>query len=273
MPNLKGKTIFITGASRGIGRAIALRCARDGANIVLAAKTVEPHPKLSGTILSVAGEVEAAGGRGLPIRMDVRHEEEVQAAVEQAVKTFGGLDVLVNNASAISLTGTLATPVKKFDLMVGVNARGTYLCSQVCIPHLKRSANPHILNLAPPLNLHPKWLKDHVAYTFAKYGMSMCTVGMAAEFAADGIAVNALWPKTTIATAAVEVHFPEAMYKASRKPEIMADAAYAILTQGSRSVTGNFFIDEDLLRKRGVTDFESYAMTPGVPLTPDLYLD
>lgn len=272
MLNLKGKTIFITGASRGIGRAIALRCARDGANIVLAAKTVEPHPKLSGTILSVAAEVEVAGGRALPIRMDVRHEEEVRAAVEQTVKVFGGLDVLVNNASALSMTGTLATPMKKFDLMVGVNARGTYLCSQVCIPYLKRSTNPHILNLAPPLNLHPKWLKDHVAYTFAKYGMSMCTVGMAAEFAADGIAVNALWPRTFIATAAVDVSFPDAL-NSSRKPEIMADAAQIIFTQDSRRVTGNFFIDEELLRHHGMTDFESYAVTPGASLSLDLFLD
>jgi citronellol/citronellal dehydrogenase len=272
MGTLKGKTIFITGASRGIGRAIALRCARDGANIVIAAKTAEPHPKLAGTIYTVAEEVQAAGGQALPVQVDIREEEVVFAAVKQAVERFGGIDILVNNASAISMTGTLATPIKRYDLMQTVNARGTYLCSQACLPWLMKGSNPHILNISPPLNLSPKWFKGHVGYTIAKYGMSMCTLGMAAEFAQQGVAVNSLWPRTTIATAAVEVFFPVAL-ASSRKPEIMADAAYAILVRDSRTTTGNFFIDEDVLRSEGVTDFSPYAVTPGAAVTADLFLD
>ena len=272
MISLKGKTIFITGASRGIGRAIALRCAEDGANIVLAAKTAHPHPKLEGTIHEVAAEVQASGGQALAVQTDVREEASVAAAVAHAVQRFGGIDVLVNNASAISLTPTLATPMKRFDLMLAVNARGTYLCSMACIPHLKNSNNAHILNLSPPLNMNPKWFKNHVAYSISKYGMSMCTLGMAAELAADSIAVNSLWPRTTIATAAVATFFPDAM-RASRTPAIMADAAYAILTRSPGECTGNFFIDEEVLRKEGTTDFETYAVTPGGPLHQDLFVD
>jgi len=272
MSDLNNKTIFITGASRGIGRAIALRCARDGANIVIAAKTAEPHAKLAGTIHSVAQEVEAAGGRALPIQLDIREEDAVLAAAKRAADAFGGIDVLVNNASAISMTGTLATPIKRYDLMQAINARGTFLCSQACLPYLLKAANPHILTLSPPLTLKPKWFKGHVAYTIAKYGMSMCTLGMAAEFAAQGVAVNSLWPRTTIATAAVEVYFPTVVAN-SRKPEIMADAAYAILTRDSRKTTGNFFVDEEVLRAEGISDFSQYAVTPGAPLAPDLFLD
>jgi citronellol/citronellal dehydrogenase len=272
MNSLKGKTVFITGASRGIGRSIALRCARDGANIVIAAKTSDPHPKLSGTIHSVAAEVEQAGGRALPLQVDIREEEAVFAAVKQSVETFGGIDILVNNASAISLTGTLQTPIKRFDLMQQINTRGTYLCSQACLPHLLKASNAHILTLSPPLNLNPAWFAPHVAYTIAKYGMSMCTLGMAREFADRGVAVNSLWPRTTIATAAVEVFFPQAL-AASRKPEIMADAAHWILTQDSRTCTGNFFIDETVLRNAGVRDLDRYALTPGVPLANDVFLD
>jgi citronellol/citronellal dehydrogenase len=271
--SLKGKTVFVTGATRGIGREIALRCGRDGANVVVTGKTSEPHPKLSGTIHTVAREVEAAGGAALPVQLDVRDADAVAAAVQQAAARFGGIDCLVNNASAISLTGTLDTPVKRLDLMLAVNLRGTFACSQACIPHLKKAANPHILTISPPLNMKPRWFKDHVAYTMAKYGMSMCTLGMAEEFRSSGIAVNSLWPRTTIATAAIEVHFPEAILKASRKPAIMADAAYAILNRGSRGATGNFYIDEEVLRAEGVTDFERYAVTPGAKLYPDPFLD
>ena len=275
MSSLKGKTILITGASRGIGREIALRCARDGANLVLAAKTVEAQPKLAGTIHSVAAEVEQAGGGALALQLDVRDDQAIEAAVAQAVATYGGIDVLVNNASAIALTGTLDTPAKRFDLLLGVNTRATFLTSRACVPHLKRAANAHILNLGPPLSLAPKWFKSHTAYTISKYGMSLCTLGMAAEFAADGIAVNSLWPKTTIATAAIAVNFPPAILRASRKPAIMADAAYAIFTRGSREpgASGNFYIDEDVLRAAGVTNFERYAVTPGVSLYPDLFLE
>ncbi len=272
MNNLKDKIIFITGASRGIGREIALRAARDGAKIVIAAKTDEPHPKLEGTIHSVAKEVEAAGGIALPLLLDVRDESMIQAAVAKTVETWGGIDILVNNASAISITPTLETSMKRFDLIFSVNARGTFLCSQACIPHLKKARNPHILNLSPPLNMEPKWFKDHLAYTMSKYGMSMCTLGMAAEFKAAGIAVNSLWPRTTIATAAIEVNFPKEILQASRKPSIMADAAHAIFTSNSREVTGNFFIDEDLLKSHGVTDFSHYALDPKVPLFTDLFL-
>jgi citronellol/citronellal dehydrogenase len=272
MENLKDKTIFITGASRGIGRAIALRCARDGANVVIAAKTADPHPKLAGTIYSVAEEVQAAGGRALPLQVDIRDEEAVFAAAKQAAETFGGIDALVNNASAINLSGTLATPVKRYDLMQQINARGTFVCSQACLPYVLKASNAHILTLSPPLNLNPRWFKQHVAYTIAKYGMSMCTLGMAAEFAGQGVAVNSLWPRTTIATAAVEVYFPQAL-ASSRKPEIMADAAHWILTRDSRTVTGRFFIDDEVLREAGVTDLEHYAVTPGTPTSPDIFLD
>lgn len=273
MSILRGKTIFITGASRGIGRAIALRCARDGAQVVITGKTAEPHAKLEGTIHTVAQEVEAAGGRALALQLDVRDDAALAAAVRQSAEHFGGIDILVNNASAIQLTGTLATPARRFDLMFGVNVRGTFLCSQACIPYLAQAKNPHILNLAPPLSMKPQWFRDHVAYTMAKYGMSMCTLGMSAELRGQGIAVNSLWPRTTIATAAIAVNFPEAVLKASRKPDIMADAAHAIFRRDSRAATGNFYIDEAVLREEGVTDFESYAITPGTPLCTDLFLD
>ncbi len=272
MSDLKNRTIFITGASRGIGREIALRFARDGANIVVTGKTADPHPKLKGTIFAAAEEVEAAGGRALPLQLDIRDENSVAAAVKETAERFGGIDVLVNNASAINISNTLATPAKRYDLMQQVNARGTFVCSQACIPHLMKSRNPHILTLSPPLNLNPKWFKDHVAYSMAKYGMSMCTLGMAAEFAPNGIAVNSLWPRTTIATAAVETFFPQAV-ASSRKPAIMADAAYLIVTRDSRSTTGNFFIDEEVLRGHGITDFDQYAVTPGAPLFNDIFLD
>ena len=273
-PNtLAGKTLFITGASRGIGKAIALRAARDGANIVIAAKTTEAHPKLPGTIYSAAEEVERAGGKALALVVDVRSEEQIQAAVAQTVARFGGLDILVNNASAISLTGTLSTPMKRFDLMHQINTRGTFACSQACLPQLLKAQNPHILNLSPPLNLAPHWFGPHVAYTMAKYGMSMCVLGMADEFRNEGVAVNALWPRTAIATAAVQnLLGGEEAIRGCRTPEIMADAAYAILTRPSRSCTGNFFIDEDLLRETGVTDFSPYAVDPAAPLLPDFFL-
>lgn len=271
--SLKGKTVFITGASRGIGREIALRCARGGANIVITAKTAQPHPTLAGTIHSVAQEVEAAGGAALALQLDVRDEAAVQQAVGQAAAHFGGIDILVNNASAIQLGGTLATSMKRFDLMFGVNVRGTYACSQACIPHLAKVRNPHILNLAPPLNMSARWFRDHAAYTMAKYGMSMCTLGMSAELKPEGIAVNSLWPRTTIATAAIEVNFPEAILKASRKPAIMADAAYAIFNRDSRRASGNFYIDETVLREEGVSDFDPYAVNPGGSLYTDLFLD
>ena len=273
MSELRGKTIFITGSSRGIGREIALRCARDGAQLVITGKTVAAHAKLPGTILTVADEVERAGGRALAIQLDVRDEQAIQAAVRQAADTFGGIDVLVNNASAISLTPTLETPARRLDLMWDVNMRATFLASQACIPHLKRADNPHILTLSPPLNLDAKWFAPHLAYTLSKYGMSLCALGMAREFAADGIAVNCLWPRTTIATAAIEFNFPEAVLRASRKPAIMADAAHAILTRDSRRCTGNFFTDEDVLREAGASDFGQYAMTPGTPLFGDLFVD
>ena len=271
--SLQGKTIFITGASRGIGREIALKCARDGANIVLAAKTAEPHAKLPGTIHSVAAEVETAGGRALALQLDVRDEEAVRGAVAKAVAQFGGIDILVNNASAIMLTGTVETPMKRFDLMFGVNVRGTFACSQACIPHLAKAPNAHILNLSPPLNMDGKWFKNHTAYTMSKYGMSMCTLGMSAELAQRGVAVNSLWPRTTIATAAIEMNFPAQVLLASRKPAIMADAAYAVFNRDSRRHTGNFYIDEAVLREEGVADFEHYALTPGARLYPDLFLD
>jgi citronellol/citronellal dehydrogenase len=282
MHELKGKTLFISGASRGIGLAIAVRAARDGANVAIAAKTSEPNPKLPGTIYTAAAEIErsgaTAGGRALPVVCDIRDEDAVRAAVDATVKAFGGIDVLVNNASAISLTGTLATPMKRFDLMLGVNVRGTFLCSQACLPHLKASAaagrNPHILTLSPPLNLDPRWFKDHVAYTIAKYGMSMCVLGMAEELRAEGIGVNALWPRSVIATAAIAM-IPGARERVDmmRKPQIMADAARAILVRDARTTTGSFFIDEDVLAEAGITDLAPYAVKPGAPLLPDLFLD
>jgi citronellol/citronellal dehydrogenase len=270
--SLANKTLFITGASRGIGKAIALRAARDGANVVIAAKTAEPHPKLPGTIFTAAAEIEAAGGKALPLMVDVRNEDEVLAAVAKAVEAFGGIDVLVNNASAISLTGTLQTPMKRYDLMHQVNTRGTYLCSQACLPHLRKASNPHVLNLAPPLNMNPRWFGNHVAYTMAKYGMSMCVLGMAEEFRGK-VAFNALWPRTGIATAAIEMIGGDAMMKRSRLPDIMADAAHAILVRPHKECTGNFFIDDEVLRVEGVTDFTRYAVDPSVEPMLDFFLD
>ncbi len=272
MPSLQGKTVFITGASRGIGLAIGLRCANDGANVVIAAKTTEPHPKLPGTIYTAAEEIEAAGGKALAVQADIRHEDQIASAVTKAAEHFGGIDVLVNNASAISLTRTLDTHMKRFDLMFGVNVRGTFATSQACIPHLKKADNPHILNLAPPLNMKPRWFKDHCAYTMAKYGMSMCVLGMAEELKADGIAVNALWPRTVILTAALAM-IPGVNPAACRKPEIVADAAHAILTRDSKACTGNYFIDEEVLEEEGITNLDGYAVTPGGELLTDLFLD
>lgn len=271
---LVGRTVFITGASRGIGKAIALKLARDGANIVIAAKTAEPHPKLPGTIFTAAKEVEEAGGKALACVVDIRNEEQVAGAVSEAVKKFGGIDILVNNASAISLTGTLQTPMKRYDLMNGINARGTYLCSQACLPYLLKGKNPHILNISPPLNMSAKWFKGHVAYTMAKYGMSMCALGMADEYRDDGVAVNTLWPRTAIYTAAMEMlGGGSEVAKQCRKPEIMADAAYIILSQDSRSFTGNFCIDDEVLLQSGIKDISSYDCVPGSKLLPDFFLD
>jgi citronellol/citronellal dehydrogenase len=267
---LAGKTLFITGGSRGIGRAIALRAARDGANVVIASKTDRPHPKLSGTIHTVAAEIEEAGGQALPLVVDVRDHERVQLAVKEAVERFGGIDVCVNNASAIQLTDTLNTPMRRFDLMHQVNVRGTYATSQACLPHLLKAERPHILNLAPPLNMSPRWFGPHLAYTMSKYGMSMCVLGMAEEFRGK-VAVNALWPRTTIATAAVDMLGGDALMRSSRVPEIMADAAHWILSQGVET-TGNFFLDDEVLTAAGVTDLDAYAVDPSVPLTPDFFL-
>ncbi len=275
MATLKGKTLFITGASRGIGKSIALRAARDGANLVIAAKTTEPHPKLSDTIYTAAEEIEKAGGKALACIVDVRSEEQIAEAVKQAVAKFGGIDVLVNNASAISLTGTVATPMKRYDLMHNVNTRGTFACSQACIPHLAKAENPHILNLSPPLNMETRWFAPHVAYTMAKFGMSMCVLGMADELKPQHIAVNALWPRTVIATAAVQnLLGGDEIIKGSRSPEIMADAAYAILVRSSRDPknTGNFFIDDEVLASEGVKDLSKYAMVPGAELIPDFFV-
>jgi citronellol/citronellal dehydrogenase len=270
---LSGKTLFITGASRGIGLAIALRAAKDGANVAVVAKTTEPHPKLPGTIFTAAEEIEKAGGRAIAIQCDIRFEDQVQAAVAKTVETFGGIDVCVNNASAIQLTGTLETPIKRFDLMHQINARGTFLVSQQCLPHLLRASNPHILNLSPPLSMEAKWFKNHTAYTMAKFGMSMCVLGMAAEFKSKGVAVNALWPRTVIATAAVQnLLGGDDMMRGSRKPEIMGDAAHVIFTRPSREVTGNFFIDDEVLASAGVTDLSGYAVDPSVPLVPDFFV-
>ncbi len=271
--NLAGKTLLITGASRGIGKAIALRAARDGANIAVAAKTHQKHPVLPGTIHSAVEEIEQAGGKGLAIRLDVRDEQAVEQAVEETVARFGGIDILVNNASAIMLSGTRELPVKRFDLMFNTNVRGTYLMSRACIPHLLRSGNPHVLNLSPPLNLNPKWFSDHVAYTMAKYGMSMCVLGMAEEFRQEGIAFNALWPRTIIATAALRVFGDQIQPDNCRTEEIMADAAHAVLCKDARLCTGNFFLDEAVLRSEGVKDFENYSVKPGAALMKDLFLD
>lgn len=273
MSTLVGKTLFITGASRGIGKAIALRAARDGANIVVAAKTTAPHPKLPGTIFSAVEEIEAAGGKGLACAVDIRFEDQVRIAVEESVEKFGGIDILVNNASAIMLTGTLDTPLSRFDLMQAVNVRGTFLVSQACLPHLLQATNPHILNLAPPLNLDPRWFGPHLAYSLAKFGMSLCTLGLAEEFREAGVAVNALWPRHAIATSAIQnlLGGDEAVRRC-RRPEIMADAAYAILTRLSGDCTGNFFLDDDVLAAEGVTEFDPYAVTPGVELLPDFFV-
>jgi citronellol/citronellal dehydrogenase len=273
--SLRGKTIFISGASRGIGLAIARRCAADGANVAIAAKTAEPNPKLPGTIFSAAQEIESAGGRCLPLQVDIREETQVMEAARKTAETFGGIDIVINNASAINLTPTEATPIKRFDLMFGVNVRGTFLVTQACLPYLKRSAqadrNPHVLTLSPPLNMDAKWFAPHVAYTMAKYGMSMCVLGHAEEFRPHGIAVNALWPRTVIQTAALQM-IPGVRPEHCRTPEIMADAAYAILNLPS-STTGNFFIDDEVLAKAGVTDLGRYSVVPGsTQLMPDLFL-
>lgn len=272
--SLKGKTLFITGASRGIGHAIGLRAAKDGANIVIAAKSETEHPKLPGTIYTAAKDMEAAGGKALPVVCDIRSEEQVAAAIAKATAEFGGIDILVNNASALSLTNTTDTEMKRWDLMHQINARGTFLCSKLALEHLKKAANPHILNIAPPLNMTPRWFGPHVAYTMAKYGMSMCTLGMAEEFRGFGIGVNSLWPETAIATAAVKnLLGGDKMIRASRKPEVVADAAYIILTSPARECTGNFFIDVEVLQNAGVTDLEQYAVEPGQKLMRDFFLD
>jgi citronellol/citronellal dehydrogenase len=271
--SLKDKVLFISGASRGIGLAVALRAARDGAKIAIAAKTAEAHPKLPGTIYTAAKEIEAAGGQALPLLCDIRFEEQVQEAVKKTVETFGGLDICVNNASAISLTDTLSTPMKKYDLMNGINARGTFLCSQVCLPHLLEAKNPHILNMAPPLNMKAKWFTGHVAYTIAKFGMSMCTLGMADELNGQ-VAVNSLWPRTIIGTAALQnlLGGDEAM-RSSRTPQIMGDAAHAILVKDFKTHTGKFLIDDDVLRAEGVKDFAKYQATPGVEPVADFFIE
>ena len=274
---LSGKTLFISGASRGIGLAIARRAARDGANIVLVAKTTEPNPKLPGTLYSAAEEIEAAGGHALAVPTDIRDEAAVAAAVAEAVKRFGGIDILVNNASAISLTPTPATPMKRFDLMLGVNMRGTYCCTQACLAELVKSAqagrNPHVLNMSPPLSMKERWFAPHVAYTMAKYGMSMCTLGHAGELRPHGIAVNSLWPRTAIATAALQM-IPGVDVGKCRTPEILADAAYLVLTSDARQTTGNFFIDDELLARHGITDLDKYSVTQGTKdFVPDFFVD
>lgn len=276
MNNFNNKTIFITGASRGIGKAIGLRLAREGANIVIAAKTAKPHPKLPGTIYTAAQEMEAAGGQALPVVVDIRSEEMIQSAVNQAIERFGSIDILINNASAIQLTDTLQTAMKRYDLMHHVNTRGTYLTSKLCLPYLLKAENPHVLNLSPPLNMEARWFKNHVAYTMAKYGMSMCVLGMSAEFADRGVAFNALWPRTVIATAAVQnlLGGNRAMQR-SRKPEIIADAAYHILRRDSRQCTGNFFIDDEVLAEAGITDLSVYRFFDDVKeedLLPDFFI-
>ncbi len=274
MSTLRDKVLFITGASRGIGLAIAMRAARDGANIVIAAKTTEPHPKLPGTIYTAAKDIEGAGGKALPLTVDIRQEAQIAEAVAETVRTWGGIDICVNNASAISLTDTESTPMKRFDLMHQVNTRGTFACTQACLPFLKQAKNPHVLNLSPPLSMKPHWFAGHVAYSMAKYGMSMCVLGMAEEFKPLGIAVNALWPRTAIATAAMEMigGGPDVL-RQCRTADIMGDAAHAILMRDARRCTGNFFIDDDVLRAEGVTDFSRYAVDPTAELLPDFFLD
>lgn len=274
MANLAGKTLFITGASRGIGLAIALRAAHDGANVAIAAKTAEPHPRLQGTIHTAAAEIEKAGGKALPLACDIRHEDQVAAAVARTVETFGGIDIVVNNASAISPTPTEKTELSRFDLMFQINTRGTFLTSKTCIPHLRKAANPHILMLSPPLDMKPKWFAGHVAYSIAKYGMSLCVLGMAKEFEKDGIAVNALWPRSTIATAAIQnILGGDKLMRMSRTPEIMADAAHLVFTQPSRTFTGRFLIDDTFLHEAGgVTDFEPYRVDKTQPLVADFFV-
>ena len=273
MATLSGKTLFITGGSRGIGLAIALRAARDGANIAIAAKTSDPNPKLPGTVHTAAAEIDAAGGRALPIVCDIRFEDQVAAAVAKTVETFGGIDICINNASALSPTGTEATDMKRFDLMHAINTRGTFLTTKLCIPHLRKAENPHVLVLSPPLDLQPKWFKNHVAYSIAKYGMSLCVLGMAEEFRKDGIAVNALWPRTAIATAAIANVLGRDLIAMSRTPDIMADAAHLILTQPSGELTGQFLIDDSFLfEKGGVTDFTPYRVDPSKPLVQDFFV-
>jgi citronellol/citronellal dehydrogenase len=274
---LQGKKIFITGGSRGIGLSIALRAAADGAHIAIAAKTADPHPKLPGTIFTAASEIEAAGGKALPIQCDLRDEEQISSAVNQAAEAFGGIDILINNASAINLTNTESTPAKRFDLMFDVNVRGTFLASQAVIPHLRASSkegrNPHILTLSPPLSMKAHWFKNHLAYTMAKYGMSMCVLGMSAEFKRDGIAVNALWPRTAIDTAALQM-IPGVDTSLCRKPEILADAAYFILNRKSDDCSGNFFVDDEVLASEGITDLDKYSVVPGTKdFLPDFFLD
>ena len=271
---LEGKTLFISGASRGVGLAIAIRAARDGANVALIAKTGEPHPKLEGTVYTAAGQIEAAGGRALPVVGDIRDEAQVARAVAQAVERFGGIDVCVNNASAINLSGTEALEIKRYDLMQAINTRGTFVVSRACIPHMKRSENPHVLTLSPPISLEPRWLGPHVGYTIAKYGMTLCALGFADEFRDDGIASNALWPRTLIATAAVQnlLGGDQAMAR-SRKPELYADAAYAVITKPSRECSGNAFLCEDVLAAEGVTDFDRYAYRPGAEPEVDMFVD
>lgn len=273
MQNLRGKTLFITGASRGIGLAIALRAARDGANITIAAKSDMPNPKLPGTIHTAAADIEAAGGHALPLKVDIRNEDEVVAAAAATAERFGGIDIVVNNASAIWLAGTADTPMKRFDLMQQVNTRGTFVTTQACLPYLAKATNPHVLMLSPPPSLDPKWFKRHTAYTIAKYGMSLCVIGMSAEFAKAGIAVNALWPRTVIATAAIAMLGDTVKPENCRKPEIVADAAHAIFVKPAREFSGHFCIDDEILREAGVTDLDQYAMQPGAPLLPDLFLD
>ena len=273
MTSLKNRTLFVSGASRGIGLAIAKRAAKDGANIILAAKTAEPHPKLPGTIYTAAEEIIEEGGQALPVICDIRDEENVRNAVNKGIDEFGGIDICVNNASAIQLTGTLQTDMKRYDLMNQINSRGTFLVSKVCLPHLLNSDNPHILNLSPPLDVDPKWFGPHVAYTMAKFGMSLCVLGMAEEFKEEGVAVNALWPRTAVATAAIKNALGgDSVMNISRSPEIMADAAYVILTKDSREFTGNFCIDDNLLADNGVTDFSQYAEVPFSELAPDFFV-
>ncbi len=274
MSGLAGKTMFISGGSRGIGLAIAKRAAEDGANVALIAKTADPNPKLPGTIYTAAAEIEAAGGKALPIVGDIRFDDQVEAAVNATVEAFGGIDICVNNASAINLAGTLQLPMKTYDLMQDINTRGTYLVSRTCLPHLMEAENPHILTLSPPLNLAPHWFANNLAYTIAKYGMSMCTLGMSAEFASRGVAVNSLWPRTAIATAAVQnLLGGEESMRRTRSPEIMADAAYEIFSRPSREATGNFYIDDEVLAEAGTTDFSKYASVPDADLMPDFFLD